>query len=170
MEFTTSFLKFLFHINAKNNFDVNYTDGLNIHFLNYANLVNNYLYNISHSLEFKTDYSFDYVDYIKSNLNTQEIILDKEDVIIDEHALDKSIYKRYREMATCLNQLTKDTLQIDSDSLEKLGLLYSDKLFEFLQNDFQPQKNNNIQKETEAHSLKLKLIKKQIENIKENTL
>ena len=73
-------------------------------------------------------------------------------------------------MATCLNQLTKDFLQIDSDSLEKLGLLYSDKLFEFLQNDFQQPKSNNIKRETEAHSLKLKLIKKQIENIKENTL
>ena len=73
-------------------------------------------------------------------------------------------------MATCLNQLTKDTLQIDSDSLEKLGLLYSDKLFGFLQNDFQQLKNNNIQKVTENHNLKLKLIKKQIENIKENTL
>lgn len=99
-----------------------------------------------------------------------EIILNKEDVIINEHALDKSIYKRYKEMATCLNQLTKDSLQIDSDSLEKLGLIYGDKLFEFLQNDFQQPKSNNIKKETEAYSLKLKLIKKQIENIKENTL
>ena len=169
IEFTISFLKFLFRINVKNNFDVNYTDGQNIHFLNYANLVNNYLYNISHSLEFKTDYSFDYVDYIKSNLNTQEIILNKEDVIINGHALDKSIYKRYKEMATCLNQLTKDSLQIDSDSLEKLGLIYGDKLFEFLQNDFQQLKSDSIKRETEAHSLKLKLIKKQIENIKENT-
>ena len=170
IEFTTSFLKFLFRINVKNNFNVNFTNGLNIHFLNYANLVNNYLYNISHVLEKKDDYSFDYVDYIKSNLNTQEIILDKEDVIINEHALDKSIYKRYKEMATCLNQLTKDSLQIESDSLEKLDLLYSEKLFEFLQDDFQQPKSNNIKRKTEAHSLKLKLIKKQIKNIKENTL
>ena len=67
-------------MNIQNGFDINYTDARNLHFIAYVKIVDKLLSLIYKEYEKnKISPKFSYLNYIKDNLNNQEIIFSYQD-------------------------------------------------------------------------------------------
>ena len=83
LEFGIDFLKFIYRMNIQNGFDINYTDARNLNFISYVKLVDKYL-NLIYK-ENKISPKFSYLNCIKENLNSQEIIFNFQNFYNDYH-------------------------------------------------------------------------------------
>lgn len=80
LEFGLDFFKFIYRMNIQNGFDINYTDARNLHFIAYVKIVDKFLSLIYKEYEkSKISPKFSYLNYIKDNLNNQEIIFSYQD-------------------------------------------------------------------------------------------
>lgn len=81
LEFGLDFFKFIYRMNIQNGFDINYTDARRLHFISYVKIVDKYL-NLIYK-ENKIWPKFSYLNCIKENLNSQEIIFNFQDIYND---------------------------------------------------------------------------------------
>ena len=153
LEFGLDFLKFIYRINIQNGFDINYTDGRRLHFINYVKLVDEYLSLIYEDNKISPEFS--YLNYVKENLNNQEIIFNFQDIYVNHEI---------------------ENLPIDdiTSIFETEDFDYETEDFDFETEDFDYEKEFKYPNETtwtqpmkeegQLYLLRLKKIRKEMEN------
>lgn len=136
LEFGLDFLKFIYRINIQNGFDINYTDARRLHFISYVKIVDKYL-NLIYK-ENKISPKFSYLNCIKENLNSQEIIFNFQD-----------IYNDYNIKCLSPNDLINIFETSDFDYQKRFAYVCNELI---------------TKEESQLYQLKLKKIRKEMEN------